>query len=112
MTDADAHEFYKDPEHLAASGPGQRRTRPMKTAMIPVRFTPDMIAAVKHFASQDAVTVSTWIRNVIAREMQRRQPPATAPTLTPAVIKFNYTPTVCPQSETAPSSVNELLCAR
>src|ERR1700733_13044453 len=37
MTDADAHEFYKDPEHLAASAPGQRRGQPMKTGMIPVR---------------------------------------------------------------------------
>ena len=62
MNEAEAYEFYADPDHLTASGPGQRRRRPMKSGMIPVRFSPDMIAAVKRFASQDGVTVSTWIR--------------------------------------------------
>jgi len=46
--------------------------------MVPVRFPEDMITAVKGLASQDSVTVSTWIRRLVAKEIQRRQPPATA----------------------------------
>ena len=45
MSEAQAHEFYMDPEHLAIAGPGQRRERPMKSGMIPVRFSPDVIAS-------------------------------------------------------------------
>lgn len=81
MSEAQAHEFYKDPEHLAAAGPGEQRQRPMKSAMVPVRFSQDMIAAVKRFANQDGVTVSTWIRRLVSREIQRRQPPQTSATL-------------------------------
>ncbi|HLK01484.1 MAG TPA: hypothetical protein VKU39_16480 [Streptosporangiaceae bacterium] len=110
MTDSDAHEFYRDPEHLAVAGPGQRRERPMKTAMVPVRFTPELIAAVKHLALLDAVTVSTWIRNLVAREVQRRQPPATSPAASVPNITVDYT-LGKPLSETAPSSVTELVCS-
>jgi len=111
MSDEQAHEFYKDPEHLAISGPGQRRERPMKTAMIPVRFTQDMIAAVKGFASQDGVTVSTWIRGVIAKEIQRRQPSVTASTAAAEAMHLDYPPEFRPQSESVPSFV-PALCAR
>lgn len=78
MNDEEAHAFYSDPTHLAVAGPGQRRERPMKTVMTPVRFAPEMIAAVKRFASEDGMTVSTWIRGIIAREIRHRQPPATS----------------------------------
>lgn len=100
MSEAQAHEFYKDPEHLAASGPGQRRRRPMKSGMIPVRFSPDMIIAVKRFASQDGVTVSTWIRRLVGRELQRRQPSATAVASEAPSVQFDYPPTFRLQSQT------------
>jgi hypothetical protein len=100
MSDADAHEFYADPENLAADGPGQSRQRPMKTGMIPVRVAPEMIAAVKRFADQDGVTVSTWIRRLIGRELQRRQPPATAAVSVVRPVEFRYPAAIRPQSET------------
>jgi hypothetical protein len=112
MTDAEDHAFYEDPEHLAIVGPGQRRERPMKTAMTPVRFTPEMISAVKGFASADGVTVSTWIRGIVAREIQRRQPPTT--TSAPILEKpqLDYPPELQPQSATAPSGrINALVIA-
>jgi hypothetical protein len=112
MSEEQAHEFYKDPEHLAISGPGRRRQRqrPMKTAMIPVRFTQEMIAAVKGFACQDGVTVSTWIRGVIAKEIQRRQPPATASAAVTDAMHLDYPPEFRPQSESVSSFV-PALCA-
>jgi hypothetical protein len=101
MSESQAHEFYKDPEHLATAGPGERRQRPMKSAMVPVRFSPEMISAVKRLASQDGVTVSTWIRQLVGREIQRRQPPSTAAALGALPpIQLSYSPRVQPTSET------------
>jgi len=105
MSEAQAHEFYKDPEHLAAAGPGQRRERPMKSGMIPVRFSPEMVAAVKRFASRDGVTVSTWIRRLVGRELQRLQPSATAATGEAPSIQFDY-PAEINRPRTASSAVS------
>lgn len=81
MSDAQGYDFSGDPAALAAAaGHGRRRQRPMKSAMVPVRFAPDMIAAVKRFAEQDGTTVSTWIRRLVAKEIERRQPPVTVTT--------------------------------
>lgn len=111
MSEAQAHEFYKDPEHLAVAGPGQRRERPMKSGMIPVRFSPDVIAAVKSFASHDGVTVSTWIRRLVGREVQRRQPSATAAASEMPAVQFDYPESIRPQSETVSHAGSERLAA-
>jgi hypothetical protein len=100
MSEAQAHEFYADPEHLAVAGPGERRERPMKSGMIPVRFAPEVIAVVKRFAVQDGVTVSTWIRRLVGREIQQRQPSATAAASAAQSIQFDYPERLRPQSET------------
>jgi hypothetical protein len=82
MSEAQGCEFHDDPEELiAVAGRGRKRQRPMKSAMVPVRFTPETIGTVKRFAIQDGVTVSTWIRRLVAREIERRQPPATSTAL-------------------------------
>jgi hypothetical protein len=102
MNEAEAHEFYKDPEHLATAGPGRRRERPMKSAMVPVRFSQEMIATVRRFASQDGVTVSTWIRRLVGREIQRRQPPQTSPVINSALtVEFDEASSLRPRSETS-----------
>jgi hypothetical protein len=100
MSEARAHEVYADPEHLAASGPGRRREGPMKSGMIPVRFAPDVVDAVKRFAAQDGVTVSTWIRQLVGTEIQRRQPPATAVASIVPSVELKYTEAIRPGSET------------
>ena|SRR5215467_6747903 len=100
MNEGEAHEFYADPAHLKTTGPGERRRRPMKSGMIPVRFTPDAITAVKHFARQDGVTVSTWIRRLVAIELQRRQPPVTATTGDAPSVDLTYPAALRPKSRT------------
>jgi hypothetical protein len=109
MSEAQAHEFYKDPEHLAVAGPGERREQPMKSGMIPVRFSPDVISAIKRFAVLDGVTVSTWIRRLVGRELQRRQPSATAAAGQAPDIHFDYSGRIGPQSETVSRADSEQL---
>lgn len=80
MADMDpkqAYEHYQDPANLVPAGPAHRPAQAAKSMMVPVRFAPGMIAAVKRFASQDGMTVSTWIRRLVAKEIERREPPAT-----------------------------------
>ena len=74
MTDPD---FYAEPSNQAVSGPGVRRKRPGLSTHVPVRFAPDTILAVKAIADRDHLSVSTWIRNVVTREVERRMPPHT-----------------------------------
>lgn len=102
MTEAAAHEFYKDPEHLAVAGPGQRPPQPLKSGMIPVRFTPDTIAAVKRVAKQDGLTVSTWIRRLVGRELQRRLPSITSPRTETPTVRIDYADPFILRSETHP----------
>ena len=100
MKEAEAHEFYKDPDHLAVTGPGEPPAQPMKSGLIPVRFTPDTVAAVKRIAEQDGVTVSTWIRRLVAKELQRRLPSITSPRVAPEPIQIAYADPFIPKSET------------
>lgn len=78
--DAAAARRYEDPEaHVPAGPPVRRRARSSKSSLsahVPVRFGADLIAAVKRLADSDGVTVSTWIRNLVKREVERRRPPA------------------------------------
>lgn len=104
MSDLEGYDFSGDPAELAAAaGHGRRRQRPMKSAMVPVRFAPDMIAAVKRFAEQDGTTVSTWIRRLVAKEIERRQPPVTVTTSAERVEVLVHAQTPAAASSTAPS---------
>lgn len=69
MDDREAYEFYLDPEHRKASGPGRKRNGPRLSTMLPVRFTPEVIEAVREIAVREGVTVSSWIRRLVDREI-------------------------------------------
>ncbi|MGH3403501.1 MAG: hypothetical protein ACRDRJ_13540 [Streptosporangiaceae bacterium] len=100
MKEAEAHEFYKNPDHLAVTaGAGAPPPQRLKSGLIPVRFTPDMIAAVKRLAHDDGVTVSTWIRRLVGRELQRRIPSETGPRVEVPAIRVDYSASG-PTSET------------
>ena len=73
MNDQEAHEFYKDPEHLRITGPARKPSRPPKTAMVAVRFDPATIAAVKRLTDGTGQTVSAWIRDAVRREESRQR---------------------------------------
>jgi hypothetical protein len=79
MDDAQQHsiDFYKDPDNQVPAGPAYRRVGPRLSSTVPVRFPQEMIAAVKRFADLDGMTVSSWIRRLVAKEIKRREPPVT-----------------------------------
>lgn len=69
-------EKYNDGS-TAGLGRAVRRRQPTSKRLanhVPVRFTEAVIARVREFADIDGVTVSTWIRNVVSREVERRSP--------------------------------------
>lgn len=70
-TDRADAEFYADPANQVPAGPAQRRKAPRRplTGHVPVRFDDKTIAAVKERAEADGMTVSAWIRRLVAREL-------------------------------------------
>jgi len=71
--DAAAAAYYEDPAHRQLSGHGQRRPLGRLTTHVPIRFSAQIIERVKELASADGKTVSSWIRDVVEREVLRRE---------------------------------------
>ena len=71
MDDREALEFCRDPAHLEPAGPALRRKGPRKTAMVAVRFDPAVIDAARRLAEGSGMTVSSWIRTLVAAEIGR-----------------------------------------
>jgi hypothetical protein len=42
------------------------------TGHVPVRFDPDMIAAIRRWSDEDGMTVSAWVRKLVRDEIGRR----------------------------------------
>src|SRR6266496_2742040 len=64
-----------NPENRNPVGPraraGQAR---MLTSHVPIRFRPQTIEKAKIIAERDGMTVSSWIRGIVEREVERRMP--------------------------------------
>jgi hypothetical protein len=78
MTDNDAAaaEFYSNPENRKPVGPPRARAGQARllTSHVPIRFRPQTIEKAKAIAERDGMTVSSWIRGVVEREVERRMP--------------------------------------
>ncbi len=74
MDENQEHEFYRNPANQVPAGPAYRRQGRRLSATVPVRFPQSLIDAVKRLADRDGVTVSSWIRKLVTREVMRRQP--------------------------------------
>ena len=74
--DAAAAEFYSNPENRKPTGPPRARAGQARrlTSHVPIRFRPQTIASAKAIAERDGMTVSSWIRGVVEREVERRMP--------------------------------------
>jgi len=76
MTDKDdmAAAFYEDEENRALTAARKRR-QPRSTRLtthVPIRFSTEVIESVKRFAEEDGMTISSWIRAVVEREVRWR----------------------------------------
>ena len=68
MTRQEEHDFYADPQNQTSQGPARRRGKGL-TEMVPVRFPPDMLAAVRQRADDEDRSVSNWIRRAVEHEL-------------------------------------------
>jgi hypothetical protein len=71
-----AAEHYSNPENRKPTGPPRARAGQARllTSHVPIRFRPQTIAKAKAIAERDGMTVSSWIRGVVEREVERRIP--------------------------------------
>jgi hypothetical protein len=74
MNDEELNALYADPENRTPQSPARRRANKPKSAYVPIRFQPELIADVKALAEEEGKTVSSWIREIIEREVERRRP--------------------------------------
>jgi hypothetical protein len=70
VNDQEAYEYYLDPEHLKPAGPARKRRGQHLTAMSSVRFDPEVIETIRNIASREGVTVGSWIRRLVQREIE------------------------------------------
>lgn len=74
MTDDEAFAFYSDPNNQRPGKRAAKRSGPRLTGHVPVRFPEETISRVRALADHDGLTVSSWIRQVVNREVERRLP--------------------------------------
>jgi hypothetical protein len=75
MDEKEAFDYYAKEENQVPAGPARRRTSSSgKSSHVPIRFLPETIAKVKVLAARERKTVSSWIRDLVEREVERRLP--------------------------------------
>ncbi|HEY2958286.1 MAG TPA: hypothetical protein VGM21_08765 [Actinomycetota bacterium] len=74
MSDEEAFEHYKEPENRKPAGGVYEVPKGALSRHVPIRFRPQTIARAKAIAERDGMTVSSWIRGVVEREVERRMP--------------------------------------
>jgi hypothetical protein len=85
---SDIHNYYDDDDNVtiaptaATRGPARKSTL---SSHLPIRFAPAVLAAARRLAVVDGVSISTWVRQLVEREVQRRTPTTTHPSPAPRV---------------------------
>jgi hypothetical protein len=119
MSDQDsaAAAYYDDPEHIQLTGtPRKRSGQPSRlTTHVPVRFSATVIERVKELATADGKTVSSWIRDVVEKEILRREQPRTVGTVVTVTwqrrpIPDQMSSTVGNSAEDAEEAMRALAC--
>lgn len=71
MTRDEEYGFYAQPENQAPQGAGRRR-RGNLSEMVPVRFDPETLEALRAAAEADDRSVSSWIRRAVENQLDKR----------------------------------------
>lgn len=75
MNEENLANYYANPENRRIAGPPRRReASPQLSNHVSIRFAPAVMAWVRVLAGRDGVTVGSWIRAVVEREVERRLP--------------------------------------
>lgn len=74
MNEQDAAEYYAKPESHRIVGPPRRRKAHQLSNHVSIRFAPAIMAWVRWHAARDGVTVGSWIRSLVEKEVERRLP--------------------------------------
>lgn len=70
MTPDEEYEFYAQPDNQEPQGPARRRRPARLTALVPVRFPPEMLEEVRRRAEADDRSLSSWIRRAVEHELR------------------------------------------
>jgi len=65
------YDFYADPKNQTSQGPGRHR-RGNLSEMVPVRFDPETLEALRAAAEAEDRSVSSWIRRAVEHELDQR----------------------------------------
>ena len=69
MTPDEEYEYYAQPANQQPQGPPQRR-QPRLSAMVPVRFPPELLEEIRRRAEADDRSLSSWIRRAVEHELR------------------------------------------
>jgi len=69
MTPEQEYEFYAQPENQEPEGPARRRQGRL-SAVVPVRFPPDLLDEIRYRADADDRSLSSWIRRAVEHELR------------------------------------------
>lgn len=74
MSDSSATEIYRDPENRRAVGSPQRRRvgSVQLSNHVTIRFSAATISLIRALAGRAGMSVGTWIRAVVEREIERQ----------------------------------------
>jgi len=70
MTPEQEYQFYARPENQEPQGPPRRRRTSRLSAMVPVRFPPELLEEVRRRAAADDRSLSSWIRRAVEHQLR------------------------------------------
>lgn len=68
LTPEQEYEYYAQPDNQQPQGPPQRRQRRL-SAIVPVRFPPELLDEIRRRAEADDRSLSSWIRRAVEHEL-------------------------------------------
>ncbi len=72
VTRDEEYDFYVRPENQEPQGPARRRKRSALTEMVPVRFDPETLDALRRAADAEDRSVSSYIRRAVEHKLEHR----------------------------------------